>query len=879
MPSFATLSRPYFGPVFLTSTHPRRALHPPCPGPQLRPIRLPPSLTSATATRPLSHSRLATAHASPAPRPLASRKNSWPITLPKTPPRALSALSGAAGVLTAPTSSPRVISRTCAWQTEFGHRQLVEHAQTQPLAEVHSTMGVSGLVLMGLLPTLANWPLSFETDQDLRLLQPSGLAVFERVQQHASDGQWALHVVFPGAPQDTWPGFSVPPPQPDLSAGPVLRFEAYNPSDQPAPLACRVDDQEGKVYFESLSIPPRSRTTVEIWTKPLRGTLNLARLSRFYIYISRPRQDWELFFDRFRFEAAGEMFRRVEHQPSHPPTGLEAPGPAFIVFQRPWMEHVFATDWPTPEEQVTRLSVAAAQGEYEPLTLSLAARRDLSSLKATLTDFTGAGSRLPARTAEIRVVRSLDKRWTYSDPQRRYLAALPVLLEPQPAEGLRLPAGQVATFWLTFYVPPRTRPGLYTATLTLQAAAPQTVSLSLPLQLRVYPFALPEVTDKLWGVYYTGPREFEEGSDLEKLERHLRDMRAHGMTSVGLCFGWDPAQTDVAHQRVDFLPAGRGRYETFMGLYHKLGFPAPVLQLADTPQDALSSKLAIGSQEFAQTYANIWKFVQSYGRAHQWPEIIVQPVDEPAWQSKDAQERNRLLLEALKRWAPEIRTEQDGPGDDYFHRVAGPLADLWNYNGSLADPTTIRQAKAQGKLILIYNCDVEWYRPIVDRYVAGWFQVLAGIDGCFNWAYQSFHGDPYDDQDARFGDHLAYYPPGRGHPGGPSTAWEAFREGIDDYRYFALLQSLIKKARQSRRAAAAQLADQAAAQLQQLIASLKYSPQVRGTAEWEKSWEAEGKLYISGRLCLPNGWLAADYDRARQKMADLALRLLELTSP
>lgn len=745
-------------------------------------------------------------------------------------------------------------------------------------------MGAAPALVFGVLAyAVTGWPLSFETEADLAALEPSGLKTFARVQEHASDGDWALQVVFPGSDRDTWPGFSVLPPDPDLSAGQSLVFDAYNPSEQTCSLSWRIDDLDQHSVFGGQGLPPRKTTRVEVWTKPLRYQLNLARMKRFYIYYRMPREDWQVYFDNFHFAEIGEVFRKVTHLPERQPTALPAAeGPSLVAFTRPWMDPVFGDDWPAEDQGVQELSLTAARGEYEPLTVCIAARRDLHGLAAELSDFEGPG-KIPQEQADLRVVRAMDKRWTYSDAAKRYVADMPVLLEPQPRDeagalaGVELAAGKVATFWITLKVPPRAGPGVYEATLTItaqDAAQGAPTTLELPVRLRVYPFELPEVKDKLWGVYYTGPCPLEAGEELDKLERNLVDMREHGMTSVGLCFGWDTAQTDVEGRRVDFLPPGNGRYETFMDLYRKLGYPAPVIQLSDTVQSAVGAEIPPDDPRFAEAYADTWRFVTDYAAVKKWPEIIVQPVDEPAWQGEALMERNRQLLEILKRLAPGIRTEQDGPGDDYFHRVAGPLADVWNYNGSLAAPEVIQEAKDQGKLILIYNNDVEWYRPVVDRYSAGWFQVLSGADGCFNWAYQSFSGDPYDDQDARYGDHIAQYPALRNLPGGPSTAWEGFREGIDDYRYVALLETLIERGLASKKEQAQQIAREAREKLEGLAASLEYSPRVRNAAVWEDYREENGQLFVSGVITLSNGWSSADYDRARRTIADLAARLV-----
>jgi hypothetical protein len=259
-----------------------------------------------------------------------------------------------------------------------------------------------------------------------------------------------------------------------------------------------------------------------------------------------------------------------------------------------------------------------------------------------------------------------------------------------------------------------------------------------------------------------------------------------------------------------------------------------------------------------------------------WPEIIVQPVDEPGWRDDAARERNVRCLKLLKQ-IPGMRTEQDGPGDDYFEEVAGPFADVWNYNGGIGDRETVDAAQANGHIITVYNCDVESYRPEVDRYVAGWFQVAADISGCYNWAYMTWGGTPYDDQDHARGTWMHVYPALGDEVGGPSTGWIGAREGVDDYRYVHTLREAIERAEASDDAAARDAAAEARAELERIIDTIDYAPRVRNTARWTESGRTEdGRRTIGGTLKLPNGWTHAEYALNRWLLVKQTVTLLEV---
>ncbi len=233
--------------------------------------------------------------------------------------------------------------------------------------------------------------------------------------------------------------------------------------------------------------------------------------------------------------------------------------------------------------------------------------------------------------------------------------------------------------------------------------------------MRILPYGLPDPPGVFYGEYYRAFGKYVETA--ADVRRDLADMRDHGMTSVGLCFGVESKSFAVSGGQVRFTFSGDTRFEWFMDAYRDLGFPMPVVLLSDSGQGPAGQAGALGTPAHDQVYVAFHKALAAEAAQRKWPTIIVQPVDEPGWQSAEHRERNRHLLALLKQAG--IPTEQDGPGDDYFHRVAGPDSDLWNYNGAIGSPEWVAAARAAGKQITIYNNDVESYRPEVDRWASG----------------------------------------------------------------------------------------------------------------------------------------------------------------
>ncbi len=700
---------------------------------------------------------------------------------------------------------------------------------------------------------------SFETEEQMAPFSP-GAVQMERVQEHATDGQWALKVFFPGSEKDTWPGITFRPDV-DTTQYQVLVFDAYNPGEEPVSLSWRIDLKNGETSFGGETIQPGTPHKVEIW---LTG---IPAVEKIYPYCRMPRKDYTLYLDNFRWESIGTRFTPLYYVDDTPPpaptAGEQQRG--FIVYRRPLTDVVFTNSVPRPLERIETVDAFGTLGEHEAATLSLYALRDLGQVRVTVDG-------LPIE-AEVLPVRTLNKRVTYSSTE--YIADMPVLCERR--ESVDIAAGSSKRFVIDFRIAPDATPDIHEGTVRINVGGVE--ALTLPMRLRVLPYGLIEPTDMYWGEYYTGPKLANtDEAKIATMKADMADMRAHGMTSVGLCFG-PPTDTLVwaEDDTCSITWDGTSLYEAFMDTYVELGYPMAVVLLSDSGQAAAGMGIdePVSSERWANRYKAYWSMMQQEQNKRGWPELIVQPVDEPGWQDRAAKDRNVYCLKLLKQ-IPGMRTEQDGPGDDYFHNEAGPYADMWNYNGSLDKPERIRQAQADGRTVVIYNCDVESYRPETCRYTAGWFQLAAGINGCYNWAYISFYGPAYDDLAGKTGTWMHVYPPLGDEPGGPSTGWIGAREGIDDYKYAHTLREAILRAQGSGNRRAAEAAEQAQGVLDGLIASIDYSERVRSQTRWTATGTtADGKKTIGGTLDQPNGWDHGEYERARWRIAEATMSVLE----
>ncbi len=681
------------------------------------------------------------------------------------------------------------------------------------------------------------------------------------VGEQASDGAHALRVDVPGSAQDSWPGLYLRGDAPDWSRRVLLLLDVFLTGQDNQQLSLRLDDLADRKAFGSVALKPGWNRNLGINVKALGAECDLEQIKQLLLYLRMPRQNVTLFLDHVRWGTFEGQFNKVVHRTAAGPAPAD-PKP-YVLFRRPTEALVFP-DTPAGEP-LPSLSLFAARGEREPVTFSLRAGQALPAVQVEVGALTGPrGELLPASAWDVARVETLSKRFHYKSDD--YLQDMPSYLAPQTAP-LAIPAGSTRTFWLTVDVPRVIAPGIYRGEVAVLTGEQRR---AVPLQVRILPYGLPDPPGVFYGEYYRAFGKYVETA--ADVRRDLADMRDHGMTSVGLCFGVESKSFAVSGGQVRFTFSGDTRFEWFMDAYRDLGFPMPVVLLSDSGQGPAGQAGALGTPAHDQVYVAFHKALAAEAAQRKWPTIIVQPVDEPGWQSAEHRERNRHLLALLKQAG--IPTEQDGPGDDYFHRVAGPDSDLWNYNGAIGSPEWVAAARAAGKQITIYNNDVESYRPEVDRWAYGLFNWRHQLQGGFNWEYRGGSGDLYDNLDADTGDWVHRYPATDEHPGGPSTGFVGSREGIDDRRYLELLEGMWQRS-------PAQLpaAREARATLDDLRARLDPSPLVRSRAAFDATLTAEqaraqgyevpadAAKVVIGDLKQPNGLTFEEYHTIRWMVA------------
>lgn len=551
-----------------------------------------------------------------------------------------------------------------------------------------------------------------------------------------------------------------------------------------------------------------------------------------------------------------------------PELSEEQKSKGYVVFIRNYLDLVYPASIPQKDEIKTDLESFATPGEFEPITFSIRSLRELKGLKVIVSDLTNAeGLSIKGKNIDVRVVSCLNKIFEHSTP---CILSVPAYLSS--FDTIDIPQNISTRFWLTVKIPSDQSPGVYQGRIKIMVRKAEPTTLNIKLQ--VLPFQLLDPKGISWGVYY-----IVQYKSYSQILRELKDMKEHSMTSVGLYSGpgklfGERLENYVSCERDEIilnLPDGSSRDSWFMWFvktYKELGFSEPICTIDEPAKFYVLSKYPLESDKFAILYKATMKAITSEIKRRDWPEIIWELVDEAQTDEQIAEAKRLAKLHN------EIKIPVLITGWGRLLQEVGPYANYLNYNGRLPDEEEILNAHQNGKIIWYYNNDESGCQPEIMRYGAGFLLWKSKVDGMFNWEYSGVaKGSFYDDLDGR--DFIAsYYPPEGHRTGGPTPGWEAFREGVDDYKYLFTLSEVIKQAKNSVNQEVRIKAIKVEEQFHQLIDTIFSHHNLRNSAHWRnKKTLSDGQEAFQGPLKIGNGWNFKSYQDTRWRIAQFIMQL------
>jgi len=454
----------------------------------------------------------------------------------------------------------------------------------------------------------------------------------------------------------------------------------------------------------------------------------------------------------------------------------------YIIFRKNYLERVYPNTEPDASEYITAISAEISRDEYQTLTFSLRALKNLGKVQITVTPLQGAHGILDADSLTIGAVGCLTEAAKKGkDTNIIHYRQAPKIIE---SGDVTISQGCSRRYWLTLKAGADAVPGDdYHGFIAIKPQFGH--SSEIPIHVRVLPLRLTD-TDIQYGMMMTYAF-YEMDNDLwTKREKALikqrgleiyKDFREHGMTMI------------YPHSCFYFKRQANGRPELSSlkaGLegYKKFSFPGPfcwylghLLQTAKpfhpgsiVNYDARAAKIRLRC--LLDTFETMAKELEISR-----DKLVVQLVDEP-------DRRDRIAAgKALNGVAREM-------GFKTLITRKWPEVDII----CTSAPDTEEEAqklRKKGKQWWIYpNSTLTTKNRAYIRYVFGFGAWCWGVDGVVPWTFQMSQGcsgNPFTVLDGS--EVMAAYPGIDGPV--PTPAWEIIRNGINDYKYIYLLEKLI----------------------------------------------------------------------------------------
>ncbi len=586
-----------------------------------------------------------------------------------------------------------------------------------------------------------------------------------------------------------------------------------------------------------------------------------------------------------------------------------------VLYSRAWWRPIWPEDVPSPGEVGRPVRLAAARDEFEPASIGVFSPRALSGVELVPTDLEGPGGAvLRARdTVEVRVTRYIEplRRWPRLAGHPRHPGWL------DAAAPLDVPAGASRQFWITVHVPGDAAPGTYRGELVLRSGGEAVARL--PLEVTVHPFRLDPVP----------AATFLHGDDWPREGETFADSRSHGMTTICVSPGWAKREVPVVDgDRVSFprdfrevretvrraraaglavdrpvcvmtyqhfvvsVPAAlrRAGVVSPVGELKRLDFNAgyraffedrePVTGVAHqkgeywpVPDPRAYPETRWGRRAYG-TWVAALRRLDAIAAEDGWPGAFYWLIDEPH-HSRGAMRLAITMLRAAEEagvdamiTCNEPTVSEPDPAKWWFPPVADepalllePELDTRCYVNRYLGPETAERTRKAGDVYATY-VNIYGNRPLPTRVLSGFLPWRLGVERVMFWTRKYASVENPDGTRSFLRD------------------WEAAREGIDDWRYAATLERLLREGTGS-------AADREAAR--EILAAVReavvVNPRAIGfvdgeTGEWVAGGEAGPRRLPRvvrrwlGRRRFGPGWTEGRADELRARLARAITRLV-----
>ena len=432
-----------------------------------------------------------------------------------------------------------------------------------------------------------------------------------------------------------------------------------------------------------------------------------------------------------------------------------------MPFLRTYLKDIYPASVPSKAERLLESKMRLTPGETRPLQFGVKALEDLPECHAEVTSQLPAGLTVDIRWIESVPVRcqggSSSKKW-HVQPYRLWPAAIfpTCAVKAKDAQG----------FYALFHAADGLKPQVVPVEITVKNGTKSI--LTHRVFVTVLPFTLPRQLDAKF--LLTSPGLVEDDDT-------LADLAEHGCNGLATFNNAAPA----IGERVDF-----SKWDACFAKYKKYGVDSAFFWYLGNPTGGNSVKDGFGREAFLSMLKGLDERVKD-GR---YPKFFCVTIDE-AVNSGKAMSALRELSSMVKSNAPSLKI-MGGALDRISNtrKYSPDWIDFIACNGSFAENRDwCRQNKVLLNTYTYVAARIGASSPRVNYGLHPWRFGAFAVNG---WALDWNNGSPFNDLDGGMSDWCILLPNWLGRPIS-TPAWEGFREGVNDRRYAAVLEKLVKE--------------------------------------------------------------------------------------
>ncbi len=340
---------------------------------------------------------------------------------------------------------------------------------------------------------------------------------------------------------------------------------------------------------------------------------------------------------------------------------------------------------------------------------------------------------------------------------------------------IKLNGNQVVQVWLTFKPFKDVQAGTYKGKIIIKERL--NVINSHNLRLEIHDFELDEA-HLTYSIYYRGHLSKQgsissEAKSEEQLRAEFLNMQEHGVSSPSVYQRIMGKTGKISEKEVHHL------FERYMQIRHESGISNKTIYYLGLQTGGQKNKKEIDGLNYG--LFRLKRMLKKFGAT----DVYIYGKEEV---------KGRELTRQIPLW---VDTKAKGYKvfvagyKGFFERIKN-MADLLIYYGKI-DPYASDEAHRHNTKIFSYNNpQVGIENPSVYRKNYGFVLIAAGFDGVMDYAYQHAMGFIWNDFDNKvYRDSVFAYPTANGVI--DTLAWEAFREAVDDARYYSTALNKLKK--------------------------------------------------------------------------------------